>query len=64
MFQENDKYAQEMKFLSKCKKKVDLINKRLNENFKILFEDIEEIKKLAYNDKEMKRDVVIGCALF
>lgn len=33
-----------MKFLSKCKKKVDNINNRLTKNFKILFEDIEVIK--------------------
>ncbi len=53
-----------MKFLSKCKKKVDNINNRLSKNFKIIFEDIEEIKKIGKDDVEMKRDVVIGCALY
>ena len=48
----------------KSKKKVELINKRLNNKFSIIFDDEENLKIISLEDEEKIKIIVTGCALY
>ena len=60
----NELFKNQLKFFIKCSKKVDIINEKFQEEFKIIFEEKNDQKQKLQDDESLSQKIVIGYALY